>query len=226
VSRTRRATRQLERTAYHEAGHAVAAWVQHRRFTRVTIVPQGDVLGSCRFARLPTFHPDSDTDQKTQWWIEREILHLLAGIAAEAHLSGRRPQGWSDQKDVRQAFQLALYQAGGDVKGAAAYLDWCWYPASGLVAHPLNWAAIKALAATLLAHRTLGERRARQVIQEGRQAYVDQKLKDAPPITVIVNGKPVPWELSRFAIGTGNTSTPEAPAAAKPRRRRQPPDAS
>jgi hypothetical protein len=206
MSRTRRAARPLEHTAYHEAGHAVAAWVQHRRFTRVTIVPKAEVLGSCSLARLPTFHPDLDIDRRTEQWTEREILLSLAGIAAEAHLIGRRPRGWFDQNDVRQAFRLALYQAGGDVKGAAAYLDWCWYPARGLVAHPLNWAAIEALAAALLAHRTLGERRARQVIRAGRQAYVDQKLKDAPPITVLVKGTPVPWEWEETASAS---PTPE-----------------
>jgi ATP-dependent Zn protease len=34
-----RARRQLERTAYHEAGHAVAAYVVHRGNRSVSIIP-------------------------------------------------------------------------------------------------------------------------------------------------------------------------------------------
>jgi ATP-dependent Zn protease len=99
----------LERTAYHEAGHAVAACIYHRRFRHATIVPnkeQGS-LGHCLYTELHNFHPDMEQDRRTLAWIEREILVGLAGATALAHLTGRLT--WEGaSSDWRDAYDLAL----------------------------------------------------------------------------------------------------------------------
>src|SRR5947209_7847277 len=64
-----------EATAYHEAGHAVAALALGRPVHRVSILPDREHLGWCAFGKS-VFRPSED-------WLEREILISLAGIAAE-----------------------------------------------------------------------------------------------------------------------------------------------
>lgn len=46
----RAAPSRLERTAYHEAAHAVAAYLRHWRFTGISIVPDRYTLGRCFFS--------------------------------------------------------------------------------------------------------------------------------------------------------------------------------
>ena len=49
-------------TAYHEAGHAVAAFLLRRRLRRATIIPDEDSLGHIRTGRAPpTLQPDIST---------------------------------------------------------------------------------------------------------------------------------------------------------------------
>jgi hypothetical protein len=65
-----------ENTAYHEAGHAVAALALGRPVQRVSVLPAAKFLGRCEFGK-GVFRPTED-------WPEREILIALSGIGAEA----------------------------------------------------------------------------------------------------------------------------------------------
>src|SRR5262245_58577072 len=69
-----------ERTAYHEAGHAVMALVLGRPVDHVSIRADAVRLGHCEF-RKPVFRPSED-------WLEREMLISLAGPAAESIFAG------------------------------------------------------------------------------------------------------------------------------------------
>ena len=69
-----------EATAYHEAGHAVAALALGRPVQRVSILPNRERLGHCEFGK-GVFRPSED-------WLEREILIALGGLAAEARYTG------------------------------------------------------------------------------------------------------------------------------------------
>ena len=46
TDKAKRKFTRLERTGYHEAGHAVMCYILRQRFTKVTIVPNADVLVS------------------------------------------------------------------------------------------------------------------------------------------------------------------------------------
>jgi hypothetical protein len=67
-------------TAYHEAGHAVAALALGRPVRSVSILPDCEYLGFCEFHK-GVFRPSKD-------WLEHEILISLGGIAAEAIHTG------------------------------------------------------------------------------------------------------------------------------------------
>src|SRR3954465_12559822 len=69
-----------ERTAYHEAGHAVVALALGRPVAHVSVLPGREHLGLCEFGK-GVFRPSED-------WLEREILIGLAGLAAEARFTG------------------------------------------------------------------------------------------------------------------------------------------
>jgi ATP-dependent Zn protease len=67
-------------TAYHEAGHAVVAMILGRPVESVSVLPNRQFLGMCRFHK-GVFRPSKD-------WLEQEILISLGGLASEAMHSG------------------------------------------------------------------------------------------------------------------------------------------
>jgi ATP-dependent Zn protease len=122
---TARKAKALECTAYHEAGHAVMYFFQEIPFRRVMIIPSGDTLGSLhhyRLGRKPKerveigFHTPRDRDR-----LEREIMCLLAGHAAERHFAGRANHRGS-HSDHKTAVDLAFPTM--HPKEVQAYLRW------------------------------------------------------------------------------------------------------
>lgn len=91
----------LERTAYHEAGHALCAAIQdgHDPVHKVTIVPTGMALGVTM--TLPT----EDRYKIEQSEAEARIIMALGGRNAEKIIFGEVTSGASD--DLRQATQMA-----------------------------------------------------------------------------------------------------------------------
>src|SRR4051795_10022621 len=92
-----------EATAYHEAGHAVAALALERPVVKVSIRPDRDRLGICAFGKA-VFRP-------TQDWLEREVLIALAGMAAEARQTGTYDR-LAAGRDLVYARGLAVQRAG------------------------------------------------------------------------------------------------------------------
>src|SRR4051812_47558937 len=90
-------------TAYHEAGHAVAALALGRPVRYVSVLPGRELLGWCEFGKA-TFRPSED-------WLEREILIALAGVAAQARHTGE--YDWDGAtRDENYARELAIQRAG------------------------------------------------------------------------------------------------------------------
>ena len=81
----RPARRSLWATAYHEAGHAVAAFVLGLRIGRrgVTIVPNYDWDGSAHVLKQLREKPDTGVAPRTQVRIERFVMMCLAGDTAQ-----------------------------------------------------------------------------------------------------------------------------------------------
>ena len=92
-------TRRL--TAYHEAGHAVAAWYlpHHAPVQMVTIIPRGPTGG------LTMFLPEEDQDDTSRSEMYESIVSALGGRIAESLKMDDISTGAS--ADIRQATEIA-----------------------------------------------------------------------------------------------------------------------
>jgi ATP-dependent Zn protease len=152
---------ELECTAYHEAGHAVAHLLLGGAVRQVSIVPDAGRarLGHCRRYHLPSFRPDIDNGPKALPRVEREVVAYFAGGIAEAHFRGRHCRSGA-RRDMEAAFDLACRVCASDEE-AEKFLAWLYVRAKGLITAERHWPAVEAVARELLARRTLSGAAAR-----------------------------------------------------------------
>jgi hypothetical protein len=158
-----RRERQLRAAAFHEAGHAVAAYHSHVRLRRISIgADEGDALGWLDLW-LPHVTPDDADNVRRAQAVERDIIVLLAGAQAERVGLGRSscPAGGVD-------FYEAMRRAGAICRTSeeiSACLRWLQLRTYALVRSPTWRQQIDALAARLLECRQLGARETRALIR-------------------------------------------------------------
>ena len=150
-----------EVTAYHEAGHAVLSLALGRPVSCVSVRATRDFLGTCEFGKA-VFRPSED-------WLEREVLIALAGIAAEARLTGH--YAWEGAaRDRGYAEDLALQRA-GSARKAQRLLRRLLSKAEHLLGQEGNWRAVERLAAELLRVGEVSGRAARHIYEECWREY-------------------------------------------------------
>lgn len=153
-------TTEAEATAYHEAGHAVAALALDRPVVKVSIRPDRDRLGICFFGKA-VIRPSED-------WLEREVLIALAGMAAEArHTGAYDPAGAA--RDLRYARRLAVQRAGSE-RQAERLERRLLAKAEHLLDQSTHWPAVQRIAAELLRAVEISGRQARHLFEECRRA--------------------------------------------------------
>jgi hypothetical protein len=161
-----------ECTAYHEAGHAVAAFELRRGVRQVTIEPdpergtlghvlQRSLLALCRDQSDPGAPRQRARVERAH--VEREILCCFAGGIAEGHFRGRRNHVGA-RTDRKCALELASRLC-GDLNETRAYLRWLLLRTRNLVLS--QWPGVKRVAAELLVHRTLTGPKARKAYLAG-----------------------------------------------------------
>jgi hypothetical protein len=142
----RRTTR--ERTAYHEAGHAVAAFSYNKRLHRVSTTADHDAgLPRCvKTTRgIGEASTSGDADRYLRLVTETVTILLAGGAAEREHAQAGR--GWTGgASDRRAAAVLAGRIVGGEELGP--YMKWLVVRTSQLVKS--RWPAIEALAQELL----------------------------------------------------------------------------
>jgi hypothetical protein len=160
--------RAIAATAYHEAGHAVAAWRFCLKFKRVTIKPDADAgsLGDV-LHRVPNwFRPDIESSDRVSLRAERHIITDFAGQLAEAKFRGRPPR-FGMESDNQSAANMA-FRLSGSPETVEAYLKYCWFAARDLVNG--QWPQIEVLAASLLKRQTLKYEEVLEAIDPGSRA--------------------------------------------------------
>ncbi|MEQ1946948.1 MAG: M50 family metallopeptidase, partial [Bryobacteraceae bacterium] len=79
-------------TAYHEAGHATAAWLLGLRFKNVTIAPsEQGTLGCINELTAPKwFRPEVAVTPRIRVMAERRIVTFFAGKCAQEQYLGKK----------------------------------------------------------------------------------------------------------------------------------------
>ena len=150
---TDRPARSREHTAYHEAGHAVAAVVLHRPFRYATIRPEEDSLGHVMFqAFSEKFSPDISVGLRDADFIERCSTCSYAGAAGAGLLSGQDFDWAGAGADRQHALNMVSY-VDGEPDALGAHLELLTYRARNLIRS--HSAAVERVAEKLLREETI-----------------------------------------------------------------------
>jgi ATP-dependent Zn protease len=143
-----------EMTAYHEAGHAVVALALGRTVHKVSVLPNRERMGECRFGKGNTRASDD--------WVEREILIALGGLAAEARHTGIYATDEAAQ-DLRFVRRLARERK--SERQVERYEQRMLDKVEYMLSDDGNWKAVELIAAELLKHGTISGRAARHLFE-------------------------------------------------------------
>jgi hypothetical protein len=176
-------TPELWETAWHEAGHAVAALVLGRSVIEVTVVPSENRyrpdLGHCRHDPVffdPRSLPPLGAGDRER--LEEETIISLAGPAVSSEKL-RCPKGMPSPwryDDWAQAYRKADHLARSlcvpySRAGTKQYLVWLYGRAKAIIYHKPHWEAVRSVAKALVARRTLGHEETLAAYHAGLDAW-------------------------------------------------------
>lgn len=162
--KVKRAT-EAQITAYHEAGHAVAAFVLQRRFTLISIIPEL-LVGAAGYITFDPPHLDLDAGDRQL--VEHEIMLRLAGLAAEEAKFAHNP--WQSRVgDLPQARSMIAFLY-DDTPPDLLLIRL--YNQTKELLHT-NWQAVDTVAQELLNYGELREYYVRHVIRTALTSYED-----------------------------------------------------
>lgn len=162
---------QLERIAYHEAGHAVAAFETGVSIRRVTIVPGREYRGRVfQRALSKSFREKVSAGPQTRERIRLENLIIVryAGAMAEKVAFGRVDRWVGKNSDMNGSADLLTHLA-DDEKEQGAYANWLWERTRVLISYWATWPGVEALARELLQSRTIKGPLAREIFRKARR---------------------------------------------------------
>jgi hypothetical protein len=152
-------------TAYHEAGHTVAAAYLSQAFSKVSIIGNATAAGYVVNEDpgpkiLEAWGAGDRDDARVVQWIERSLIVTLAGAIAQRRFSPRSDwrQGMGHAKlavpgsDIQTVIRR-IDDLGHRGKVAATYQAYLEARAEALVA--AHWPEIQKVAEALLEHKTL-----------------------------------------------------------------------
>jgi hypothetical protein len=161
---------QEEMTAYHEAGHAVIAWVLGSTITEVTIVPGSEPASRPgKKPRKNLGHVRHVLPHGSEHYL-RQIILVVAGPLAEEHWSGRPCTARGTDAEIIEAMRTLIERGPEIEKGTdglthfgklwsqatqAAFTSWIRALTRDLLGGRGVWAAVQALAKKLLDRKTL-----------------------------------------------------------------------
>lgn len=164
-------------TAYHEAGHAVAAWHFGYPLEGVSIVP-GEDFGGISQSQTPTFHmnPDYDDAPEIEEAIRNQVVICYAGRAAQQLFSPRSWRHYHGQGDLETSVEIASYLVPPEQQEAlhAQLLQEARTLTKEL------WGAVEKVAEVLLVEKTLSGEQTTRLIEEatGKVQVSRSKLFD------------------------------------------------
>lgn len=169
--------KQLEATAYHEAGHAFADSVFGFRIKRASIVPNekdgsaGHVKtkSGLHFRSLEYTTPSGARIGR----LHERIVSMMAGIAAQRRFSPRSVRSFHARGDYENAaLILERIHSPNEIQHVWRYLE---EKTKHLIEIPQFWFVIGHLAKALLKHTIMTGEQVDATIREGRQLYFKRK---------------------------------------------------
>jgi hypothetical protein len=155
----------LKRTAFHEAGHAVAAFYLLVRIKHVTIIPTADTLGHMKGTRVQfTRQGVFDDSLRGTDRAGRHIMVCWAGQLAQRKLAPHSRWRLDGAGDTDLAMELFSHIDSHDEKARNLQVALLWRRTQLLV--ELRWKEIQAVAAALLRRKTLKADDIREVVKE------------------------------------------------------------
>ena len=148
--------RELERTAVHEAGHAVVAVLTGVPFRHVTIVPDETFAGQVVLgkkkppAHVDPFNENWDVKAARQYWTGR-ICAALAGALAETLYS----RCWEQQSDTDEFAAWEIADCFYPPAKAARWINRLRFQTLETLRAVDVWAAVNVVAAELVRRNTL-----------------------------------------------------------------------
>jgi hypothetical protein len=162
VTKTKEAT-----VAYHEAGHAVAAWrlriPLHR--TGVTIVPDGEAAGTTSHHKVVGREIEWDVSDRTVLKAERFAQVCLAGGIAQRHYCPQSVRRYHTDSDHHNAIGVLINLAAG--RELEAWLKLLYIRTENMLANQDVWRAVQRLAEALVQRKTIRGKEATEIIRAG-----------------------------------------------------------
>ena len=164
-------------TAYHEAGHAVAAWRLNIVLRRkgVTIVPDRErgSDGSTFHRQVVSKNIEHDRSSRNVLKAERLAQLSLAGEIAQRRYSPRSVRSYHSKSDREKAIDTLSYFV-ADSRELEAWLKLLHIRTENMFSNPDVWRAVERLAAELMQRGTICRKEATEII---RHAYLTSESR-------------------------------------------------
>ena len=159
-----------EYTAFHEAGHAVAAYLMGHRIHCVSIKEDDDYEGRCITLRKRPKRLDVNSLRTVK---EEELIILRAGlIATIIRTKGQHFDYWGIVQDEKVMQECLEEIFADDPEVKKALLLWIAHFTYYMFTYEPHWRAVEAVARELLAHQEIGARKATKIIKDTCAAYM------------------------------------------------------